>query len=278
MKFFTYKELQAGIPTKDDITEAGKEVRYLFLNNFATDALVYGSLAKGTHNERSDLDMIAIVPDGEYYAALLRNAHIAFANIHSAISTKNVLIIPQSITETQLNFLPSYLIENIRIYHQDIVGDVFSKITPSNISPEEACLGYLQQKTRKCLIVLAHERNMNGESIVDALDSVFCAPKHIIRNFIFLLDRVAVEPESFEAWTLENIKPFTAAQRMVGLMKSMQDENREYARYINQWNTYFITHKKYDIDCRYLLHTGTHTLLEFLKEAYIAYQHFVVKK
>lgn len=278
MKFFTYKELQAGIPTKDDITEAGKEVRSLFLNNFATDALVYGSLAKGTHNERSDLDMIAIVPDGEYYAALLRNAHIAFANIHSAISTKNVLIIPQSITETQLNFLPSYLIENIRIYHQDIVGDVFSKITPSNISPEEACLGYLQQKTRKCLVILAHERNMNHESIMDALDSVFCAPKHIIRNFIFLRDRVAVEPASFETWTLENIKPFSTANHMVECMKSMQEKNNEYIHLIKEWNTYFITHDKYDMECRYLLHTGTQTLLEFLKEAHTAYQHLVVKK
>ncbi len=278
MKFFTYNELQAGIPTRNDIAEAGKKVSALFLNNFATDALIYGSLAKGTYNERSDLDMIAIVPDGEYLLALLRNAHVTFANIHPAISTKNVLIIPQSIAETQLNFLPPYLMENIRIYHQNIVGDVFKKITPSAVSAEDACLGYLQQKTRKCLVVLSHEKNMNGESIVDALDSIFCAPKHIIRNFMFVLGGVSVEPASFEKWILENIRPFSAAHRMVEIMKDMQEDNNEYTHCIKEWNTYFITYDKYDIDCRYLLHTGAHRLLEFLKVAHEVYQYCAVKK
>ncbi len=274
MKFFTYEEGAGGLPTKKNIEEA-REVLGKFArgNNFENDFLFYGSLAKGTYNFRSDVDAVMIVRDKDY-TNVLYDFYKVQKEIHKAISLENLLILPQSVAKSTRSGLQTHLLAGIRVYNEVVTGDPLLKLSDDGIPSDVSFESYLAKKTNRCLKALSCEKVSSHESVCQFLESIYCVPSHIIRNFVFLVEESGHEPKSFDKWILDFLKPYDSALSIVEKMTEMERINSLYKDKLEDKQLFCGNPANYQSMCRQILHQGAFILLDILKESHIVLSNY----
>lgn len=184
---FTWDAIQNGrIPKKESFPHVSSVVRATLMDDDSVVAAVlFGSVARGDHDIRSDLDCAVVYKTTMEGTALetMQNLRCAALELHVPI---NFAPCDTMVAQTRLHHFGGAFREHLQAVAQEhgvVKGDIFKQLAPST-SPQREIENYLRMKLYTLTEGMTESPSYSDEMLARFLKKALEAPMHTARKML----------------------------------------------------------------------------------------------